>query len=79
MGPGVRGGVTPPTRACNLAPPSRGDLGYAHTPPHRVLSPRGIQGGSTCGQGDHVPVGVVAVVQVPLGGDDDRGCDDRGT
>ena len=79
MGPGVRGGVTPPTRLHNLAAPSGGTLDMRIPPPPHVLSPRGIQGGSTCGQGDHVPVGVVAVVQVPLGGDDDRGCDDRGT
>ena len=78
MGPGVRGGVTPPTRARNLAAPSGGTLDMRIPPPPRAQSTRDT-GGEYRAQGDHVPVGVVAVVQVPLGGDDGRGCADRGT
>ena len=56
MGPGVRGGVTPPTRARNLAAPSGGTLDMRIPPPPRAQSTRHT-GGEYAAQGNLCPGG----------------------
>jgi hypothetical protein len=50
MGPGVRGGVTPPTRARNLAAPSGGTLDMRIPPPTACSVHEGYRGGVPAGR-----------------------------